>query len=305
MNLGNAGNVGSLASLPNLGGAATTQFLWYGSLFFVATGLFGMGWAATAHESSFVWRLWGRYTAGLERKLRPMFIWTPGRVIGLGQFAALFMLLVAHALVDVPFWWVMIVVIAIAPPLQIEMLRRKRVEELERQLDGFLLSLANALKTTPSIGAAFGSVSPVLQDPIKQEVDLCIKEMKVGSTLDQALLHMAARVGSRQLDSALSSILIGRQVGGNLPKVLESTSATLREMGRLEGVIRTKTAEGKMQLWVIGAMPLVLSVALNYAFPNYLDLLTASLTGYCIAIAISVCWISALVLARKVLSIDI
>jgi hypothetical protein len=77
---------------------------------------------------------------------------------------------------------------------------------------------------------------------MRQEVDLALKEMKVGSTLDQALLHMAARVGSRQLDSALSSILIGRQVGGNLPRVLETTAGTLREMRRLEGVVRTKTA---------------------------------------------------------------
>ncbi len=81
------------------------------------------------------------------------------------------------------------------------------MEELEAQLDGFLTSLANALKSTPSIAAAFQSVVPVLQNPIRQEVELAIKEMKVGSTLDQALLHMAARVGSRQLDSALSSIL--------------------------------------------------------------------------------------------------
>lgn len=288
-----------------MNGAITTQMMWYGSLLFVASGLFGMAWSVTATETSPVWRYWGRYTVALERKLRPMFIWTPGRVIGLGQLAALFLLLVIHALVDFPFWWVIIILIAIGPAVQIEMLRKKRVEELERQLDGFLLSLANALKSTPSIGSAFQSVAPVLQDPIRQEVELAIKEMKVGSTLDQALLHMAARVGSRQLDSALSSILIGRQVGGNLPKVLESTSASLREMARLDGVIRTKTAEGKMQLWVIGVMPIALSFGLNYAFPNYLDLLTTTVPGYCIAMAVGFCWVGALILARKVLNIDI
>ena len=288
-----------------MGGGLTTHAMWWAALTFVALGLFGMAWAATASEESVVWRYWARYTVSLERKLRPMFIWTPGRVIGLGQFAALFLLLVVRALVEIPFWWVGIIIIVIGPALQIEMLRRKRVEELERQLDGFLLSLANALKSTPSIGAAFQCIAPVLQDPIRQEVELAIKEMKVGSTLDQALLHMAARVGSRQLDSALSSILIGRQVGGNLPKVLESTSASLREMARLDGVIRTKTAEGKMQLWVIGALPIVLSFGLNYGFPNYLDLLTSTIPGYMISIAVGMCWVGALILARKVLSIDI
>jgi tight adherence protein B len=289
----------------NLGGASTTHSMWWLSLLCIAIALFGIAWSATVFETSPVWRAWGRYTVGLERKLRLMFIWTPGRVIGLGQFAALFLLLVVRVLVVIPFWWVGIILIAVAPPLQVEMLRRKRVEELERQLDGFLLALANALKSTPSVGSAFQSVAPVLQDPIRQEIELAIKEMKVGSTLDQALLHMAARVGSRQLDAALSSILIGRQVGGNLPKVLETTSATLREMARLEGVIRTKTAEGKMQLWVIGLLPFALSVALNYSFPNYLDLMTTTIPGYLLTTTVGVLWVSSLVVARKVLNIDI
>jgi tight adherence protein B len=116
---------------------------------------------------------------------------------------------------------------------------------------------------------------------------------------------MATRVGSRQLDSALSSILIGRQVGGNLPKVLETTSSTLREMARLDGVIRTKTAEGKMQLYVIGFMPLVLTTMFNNIFPGYLETLTASIIGYTILIVAAGMWLSGLLLARKVLSIDI
>ena len=66
--------------------------------------------------------------------------------------------------------------------------KSKRVEQLEMQLDGFILALANALKAIPSISAAFQSVSPILQPPIQQEVELAMKEMKVGSTLDQALL---------------------------------------------------------------------------------------------------------------------
>jgi tight adherence protein B len=289
----------------NLSGAITTQAMFWVSVLLVAAGLFGMAWSVSASDSSIVWRYWTRYTVSLERRLRLMFIWTPGRVIGLGQLAAIFLLLVVHAAFEFPFWWMVVIPIVFGPALYIDTLRRKRVEEIERQLDGFLLSLANALKSTPSIGAAFQSVAPVLRAPMREEVDLAIKEMKVGSTLDQALLHMAARVGSRQLDSALSSILIGRQVGGNLPKVLESTSATLREMARLDGVIRTKTAEGKMQLWVIGFMPLALAFGLNFAFPNYLDLMTTTLAGGVMAVAIGLCWVGALILARKVLNIDI
>ena len=116
---------------------------------------------------------------------------------------------------------------------------------------------------------------------------------------------MASRVGSRQLDSALSSVLIGRQVGGNLPRVLESTANTLREMRRLEGVVRTKTAEGKMQLWVIGIMPFALLVLMNQVWPGYFAPLTASFTGYLLSTGIVASWATSIILARKVLAVDL
>lgn len=285
--------------------AGITELFRWGSVLLVALGLFGIAWAATANESSLVWRQWTRYTVSLERKLRPMFIWTPGRTIALAQFAAAFIVLVATIMFDLPFWYLGVIVCAVGPPIRIELMRRERVAQIEAQLDGFLLTLANALKSTPSIGAAFQSIVHILQPPMRQEVELAVKEMKVGSTLDQALLHMAARVGSRPLDSALSAILIGRQVGGNLPKVLETSSATLREMARLDGVLRTKTAEGRAQLWIIGLMPLVIVVLFNWGFPGYIQLLTGTVAGYGIMIVAGVLWATSLLLARKVLAIDI
>jgi len=276
----------------------------WASLGTTVLGLVLFVYAAAADTSGPIYRYTARYTASLERKLRPMFLFTPGRYIAYGQAAAVFVLVLVHVLVTLDFWYAGLLIIALAPTAWIERMRRERVEKLESQLDNFILALANALKTTPSIGAAFGSVASVISDPMRQEVDLALKEIKVGSTLDQALLHMAARVGSRQLDSALSAILIGRQVGGNLPKVLETTAGTLREMRRLEGVVRTKTAEGKMQLIVIALMPFALLVGLNLLWPGYFTPLTQSLVGYVIIVACSSFWVASVVLARRVLNVD-
>lgn len=283
----------------------TVDLLRWGSLGVISLALLVGTWAVVDDESGLPYRYWARYCASLERKMRSMFIFTPGRLIALGQLAVMFLILAAQLTMEVPGWYMAILLVAVAPSVYLESERRKRVLKIEDQLDNFMLALANALKATPSIGAAFNGVVTVIDDPIKSEVDLALKEMKVGSTLDQALLHMAARVGSRQLDSALSSILIGRQVGGNLPKVLEATATTLREMKRLEGVIRTKTADGRMQLWVIGSMPLVFIISFGVMWPGYFDPLTTSITGYAIIAFVAVAWVSALVLARKVLAVDI
>lgn len=276
-----------------------------GSLGLTTLGLFVSTWAVTSDPSSFLWRYSNRYTGSMERKLRLMFIFTKGSTILLGQFGAVFLLLFAQVLVGIPYWGFGLLAILAGPAFYIEKMRRDRVEALEMQLDMVILALANALKTTPSIGAAFQSIVNVIMEPFKSEVELAVKEMKVGSSLDQALLHMASRIGSRPVDSALSAVLIGRQVGGNLPTVLETTAATLREMARLDGVVRTKTAEGKAQLWVLGGLPAFLVGGMSLVWKGYFDPLSASILGYILTTICVVLWITSIVWARKILNVDI
>ena len=216
-------------------------------------------------------RYWNRYETFLGRKMRRMFIFTPPRLVTLGQVFGLAFVFATFILFDLPLWYVFAAMVLVVPALYIESMRQKRIEAIEEQLDGFVLALANALKATPSIGDAFRSVQTIVPDPLRKEIELAVKEMRVGSSLEQALLMMAGRVGSRQLDAALSAILVGRQVGGNLPKILETTAGSLREMRRLEGVVRTKTAEGKMQLWVLGVFPFILMFALDAVSPGYFE----------------------------------
>jgi tight adherence protein B len=285
-------------------GVSPDVFKWSGMVL-ITVGLLIGTWSLLADPQSMVRRYWVRYLAHLDRKLRSMFIWTPAKYIAWGQIAAVFLVLVGAVGIDLPLWYVWLGLIAASPYYYIERMRRKRVEMIEEQLDGFLVGLANALKSIPSISSAFVSVQPILRAPLSDEVGLAIKEMRVGSTLEQALLNMAGRVGSRQLDSALSAIVIGRQIGGNLPTILETTANTLREMARLEGVVKTKTAEGKAQMWVMAAFPFVMILALDAVSPGYFAPLEASVIGYIIAFIAGGFWLASLLVARKVLSVDI
>lgn len=250
-------------------------------------------------------RYWMRYVVYLERKLRRMYNWTSGTRIAVLQVAGIIGCFALYVVIDLPAWYLFALAIAIGPAYYIERMRQKRVEDIETQIDGFLMALANALKATPSLGDAFKSIGVLIRDPLRQDIATAVKEMRFGATLDQALLLMAGRVGSRQLDSALSAVLIGRQVGGNLPKILETTANSLREMARLEGVVRTKTAEGKMQMWVLALFPLGLIFLINSVYEGYFDPLTQSIAGYILVLLAAGFWIAALITARKILAVDI
>ena len=57
-------------------------------------------------------------------------------------------------------------IVAILPVASLESNRRKRIVASEQQTDAFIL----ALKSTPSIGDAFSSLVPVVQEPLKSEI---------------------------------------------------------------------------------------------------------------------------------------
>lgn len=288
-----------------MGKDITSDLLKWSGLGLTTTALFLAGWSVMADPQSILWRQWARYAAHIERQLRLMFIFTPGVRVAQGQVAGVFGILFLHALVDVPIWWAFILAIVFLPPMYIEKMKEKRVEAIEAQVDNFLMALSNALKATPSVADAFISIQTLIPPPLQQEIELSVKEMRLGSSLDQSLLHMAGRVGSRQFDTALSAVLIGRQLGGNLPQILDTTASTFREMSRLEGFVRSKTAEGKAQLFVLAVFPFAMVYALNALQPGYFNELSSGIIGYIVAILAGVFWISSLVVARKVLTVDI
>ncbi len=246
-----------------------------------------------------------RYTAHLDRRMKPLFIRTPATRVVQAQ-GALALLLIALALAGGG-WPIALLVLAIpfVPGIVLDRLRQQRVEAIEEQIDGFLLALANALKTTASIGDGLRSVHAVIREPLRQDLGLVLKEMRVGSALDQALLVLAQRVGSRQFDMALSTILIGRQVGGNLPRILESSAASFREMARLEGVVRTKTAEGRFQLIVLALFPFVIASGLELISPGYFEPLREGVIGPMLLLVAGICWAASIVVARRILAVDL
>lgn len=268
--------------------------------------VFLMGWSLASHRQSLPYRYWARYVGHLEKRLRGLFeLKLSGTSIARAQVAALVLVLAAALYLGRPEVYLAVPFILAAPVLVLEQRRVARGKAVEVGMDGFITTLANALKSTPSIGSALAYSQPLIPTPLDEELGLALEEIRVGSTVDEALMNMGARIRSLPLDATLSAILIGRQVGGDLTLILETTAATLREMARLHGVLRSKTAEGKGQLMVLAVFPALILVAFDMASPGYFDPLTTSAVGYAVIVIGTCLWIGAVVLARKILAVDI
>lgn len=194
---------------------------------------------------------------------------------------------------------------AILPPVVLSRRHTARVSKLERQLDTWLLMLANSLKATPSVAEAIASTVPLVPRPFLEEVDLLVKEMRLGAPLHRAVAAMARRIDSTVISGALATILVASQTGGNLPQTLEQSSAVLRESARLDGVLRTKTSEGRGQVLVLASMPFLLCTMIGWLDPSWFDPALDHRYGRAILATCAGLWLSASLWAYHIVRVDL
>ena len=276
--------------------------VWGGGAALVVGGSTAFGLAMRPHAP--LGRAVAGHIAWLDGECRFHFYKVDGRQFFARQIWGMVLAIAACVQLRQPYLWLLPPVLVFAPSLVLRRLRLKRIEKIEGQIDGWLLVLANLLKTNGGLGDALAASVELVRAPIRQELDWMLKEVRLGATLDDALRGVAGRVRSTTLSAVVTILLVGRRTGGELPGLLETAAAALREMARLEGVIRTKTAEGKLQILVLGCAPIATVIAFRLIDPHFFDPLFRSLLGYCVLGAGVALWIMALISARKILNVD-
>jgi tight adherence protein B len=262
--------------------------------------------AMVGTKKGVVFFYWGKYTDYLRRRLRALHVFRPVEPIAGMQLAAMLTAVALGTFGRLPYWYAIVVAIAIGPVVVIERKTKQRIAELDAQAGPFALTLANALKATPAIGHALDHVAHLMDGAVAQEFQLALKETRLGRSLDEALQAVVTRAGSPKLAIVLVSLLIGRQVGGNLVKTLETTAATLRELERLEGVLRQRTAEGRMQMWAMAVAPFALCFAAWRLDHHYFEpLMSTGITGYVCVVGAMLTYCGSLIAARRIISVDL
>jgi tight adherence protein B len=68
-----------------------------------------------------------------------------------------------------------------------------------------------------------------------------------------------------------TAISIQHTVGGNLAEILDSIAFTIRERIRIQGEIRTLTAQQRLSGYVVGFLPIGLAAFLFVAAPTFFE----------------------------------
>jgi len=196
--------------------------------------------------------------------------------------------------------------LALRLPRQVlAVMKRRRLARFNLQLVDALISMSNALKAGFSITQAFESIVREGQNPIAQEFDLCLQQTRIGVSFSDGLSRMESRVESEDLTLVVLAIETARRTGGNLTEILEKIAKTIRDRIRIQNRIKTLTAQGRLQGIVVGAMPVVIAIALLILDPQLMLPFLQSLVGAAVVLAVAVLVACGALIIRKIINIDI
>jgi len=178
----------------------------------------------------------------------------------------IFVLLVAAAASLIPYGWLLHA-------------RKKRQKTMAEQLPDVLSILASSLRAGHSFLQALDQVAGEIKEPSAGEFHRVVSEIRLGRSIDDAMNEMAERVGSEDMRWAVMAVNIQRQVGGNLAEVLDIVANTVRERAYVHRQVRVLSAEGRLSIAILTALPFGIFFYLALVNPEYVAPLFTTMIG--------------------------
>jgi tight adherence protein B len=170
---------------------------------------------------------------------------------------------------SVPIGLVLGLAAANIPYISLRIKRSARLRKFESLLPEAIDLLGRALRAGHALTAAIEMVAREISDPVGTEFRRVFEEQNFGLPIREALLNLASRVPVADLQFLVTAMLVQKETGGNLAEVLDKTGAVIRERSRLLGQLRIYTAQGRMTGWILGLLPFLVFVLMNFINPGY------------------------------------
>lgn len=291
---------------------AQLQELGLNTLWWLIVATFGaaallIGWMLAVKGDTFWEEYETVYKETATTNMQDMFLFIdPHRLFLFNSIALLLVpLLVLVATGDVAIAAVLFVALLVGPFYVYRAMRQKRLRTFEQQLPDALGMVSNALSAGSSLNMALESLVREQPAPLSQEFMLFLREQRIGVEFDVALRNMERRLPIPDFQMFGAALRISREVGGNLGETLDTLAKTLRRKAAMEGKIESLTAQGKMQGYVMTALPIFLGVLLSFLEPEAMSLLFTTPAGWATVTVVVIMEALGYVFIRKVTRIDV
>lgn len=209
-----------------------------------------------------------------ESKLNRLILLT-----NLGPPVLLFVILWPNFILGAVVGFIAWMVASQAPYLYIQNLYEKRSSLLVSQMIDGLTIMANGVKAGLSVPQSMERVVETLPNPLSQEFNLMLSQMRLGRSLEEALVEFGERIPKPDVQMFVVSINILKETGGNLAETFSTIVTVIRERQKIEQKIQAMTSQGKMQGLIISAIPIVIIAIFYFSDPVYIEPLFSTTLG--------------------------
>lgn len=146
--------------------------------------------------------------------------------------------------------------------------RLKRFLELfPDAIDLIVRGLRSGLPVTESINM----VAKELDEPVRGIFRSIGESIRLGVTLEKALIELAKKLGNTEFNFFATSIILQRETGGNLSEILNNLGEVLRKRYMMKMKIKALSSEARASAWIVGALPFAVIGVLMVIQPDYLS----------------------------------
>jgi tight adherence protein B len=247
-----------------------------------------------------------RFNHQTSTQLADFFIFDNANKFFIANVLALILIpLAAHFMFGI--WiltWSLAAILFFLPGIIWSRMRIKRLRKFEEQLPDAFIMMASSLQSGASLNMAIESMVKQTAPPISQEFGLLTKRLRLGITLEDALLEMEKRIPIQSFVMASSAIRISREVGGNLVETIKGMAKTLRRKKSMEGKIDSLTSQGRVQGLFMAVLPIIMAGILSLLEPVAMKKLYTTPEGLVILAIMVMMQICGFIFIRKITSID-
>lgn len=191
------------------------------------------------------------------------------------------------------------------PRLALARMRQRQVEAFRQQLPDVLMLLSGSLRAGNGLSQALAGAAAELSAPARNELELMLREQRMGATLAESLVSLQRRLRLEETALFASALRIGTEAGGNVADALESLADATRRKLAIEGKVLALTAQGRLQAAVMGVLPSALAALLWVFDPEAMHPLVADWRGWIVCLAVGFAQIAGYLMIRRLVAIEI
>jgi tight adherence protein B len=165
--------------------------------------------------------------------------------------------------------WAALVIGAFIPYSIVSYQRQKRFEKIEELFPEAIDTVARAVRAGHAFTTALEMISNEVAEPLAGEFRQLYEEQKFGMPVRDALMNLTERVPLVDVKFFVTAVMLQRETGGNLAEILDNLSYVIRERFKIQRQVRVHTAQGRLTMALLMAMPPVVVLVLEVFSPDF------------------------------------